>query len=228
MICANLEYIKKNIARAAEKSGRNPDKIQLLAVSKRMATSRIEEAWNCGQKIFGENFVQEAQEKIELLDSDINWHFIGHLQTNKAKAAAHLFALVETVDRLKLAKALDRHSGELGKILDILIQVNVGLEQQKSGVLPGNAEELIKEISLLRNIRVRGLMTMPPNNQDPETSRPYFRSLKKMADDFSQKGYFPEDCPVIISMGMSADYPIAIEEGATLVRVGTAIFGQRK
>ena len=227
MISANLDKIKNNIIRAAEKSGRNPDDIQLLAVSKRMSIEKTEEAWRCGQTIFGENFVQEAQEKIESLDPDISWHFIGHLQTNKAKSAAKLFTLIETVDRLKLAKALDRHSGDLGKILDILIQVNVGMEKQKSGILPEDAEKLIKDSKLLPNIRVRGLMTMPPYNTDPEESRPYFRTLKKMADDFSQKGYFSESYPVIISMGMSADYPIAIEEGATLVRVGTAIFGQR-
>lgn len=227
MICDNLDLIKKQIIRTAEKSGRNPNDIQLLAVSKRMDAKKIEEAWSCGQKLFGENFVQDAQDKIERLDPAITWHFIGHLQTNKAKSAAQLFDLIETVDRLKLAKALNRHAADMDKILEILIQVNVGKEKQKSGVLPQDAEQLVQEISRLPNIRVRGLMTMPPYTQDPEASRPFFRSLKKMADDFSGKGYFTRDRSVVISMGMSADYTVAIEEGATLVRVGTAIFGKR-
>ena len=227
MICDNIAQIRKNIVRAAEKSGRNPDEIELLAVSKRKDAKTIKEAWLCGQRLFGENFVQEAQGKIEQLDPEISWHFIGHLQSNKAKSAARLFKLIETVDRFKLAQTLDRHSADLGKKLDILIQVNVGKEKQKSGVLPKDAEHLIKDVSTLKNIRIRGLMTMPPYTTDPELSRPYFKSLKKMADGLSKKGYFPKDCPVILSMGMSADYTIAIEEGATLVRVGTAIFGKR-
>lgn len=227
MICTNLSKIKKEIARVAKRCGRNPDDIQLLAVSKRKGKEEIEEAWSCNQKLFGENFVQEAQGKIESLDPAIDWHFIGHLQTNKAKSAVRLFRLIETVDRLKLAKVLNRHAADLNKVLDILIQVNVGGEQQKSGVLSQNAEQLVKQTASLKNLRVRGLMTMPPFNDDPELSRPYFKKLKIMADEFNQKGYFSPDYPLIISMGMSADYQVAIEEGATLVRVGTAIFGKR-
>ncbi len=227
MICTNIAKIQQEIARAAKRSGRNPENIKLLAVSKRMDVIKIREAWSCGQKIFGENFVQEAQDKIPLLDPAISWHFIGHLQTNKAKAAARLFQLIETVDRLKLAQALNRYAAGLDKNLDILVQVNLGGEQQKSGVLPHHAERLMQEIRPLKNIRLRGLMTMPPYSQNPESSRPYFRSLKKMADEFNGKGYFTEDVPVILSMGMSADYTVAIEEGSTLVRIGTAIFGKR-
>ncbi|HER62668.1 MAG TPA: YggS family pyridoxal phosphate-dependent enzyme [Desulfobacteraceae bacterium] len=227
MICANLDNIRRSIALAAEKAGRNPDGIQLLAVSKRVDAATVKKAWQCGQKLFGENFVQEAQSKIELLDPSISWHFIGHLQSNKAKLAARLFGLIETVDRLKLARSLNRHAAELSKTLDILIQVNVGEERQKSGVLPQNAEQLIREIGELEHLRIRGLMTMPPFTDNPELSRPHFRSLKKIADEFSVKGYFSNDAPFILSMGMSGDYPVAIEEGATLVRVGTAIFGKR-
>ena len=227
MISTNLDHIRNVIAKAAEKSGRNVDEIQLLAVSKRMDVKVIEEACQCGQKLFGENFIQEAEAKIEQLDPSIAWHFIGHLQSNKAKHAARLFQLVETVDRLKLAQALDRHAADLGKSLDILIQINVGRELQKSGILPQKAEELTQEIKKLKHLRIRGLMTMPPYTDDPELSRPYFKSLKKIADDFNRKGYFSKDAQLILSMGMSADYPIAIEEGATLVRVGTAIFGLR-
>jgi len=227
VICANLDNIRQSIALAAGKAGRNPDEIQLLAVSKRVDAATVKKAWQCGQSLFGENFVQEAQSKIELLDPSITWHFIGHLQSNKAKLAARLFGLIETVDRLKLARSLNRHAAELSKTLDILIQVNVGEERQKSGVLPQNAEQLIREIGELEHLRIRGLMTMPPFTDNPELSRPHFRSLKKIADEFSVKGYFSNDAPFILSMGMSGDYPVAIEEGATLVRVGTAIFGKR-
>ncbi|MCL7486612.1 MAG: YggS family pyridoxal phosphate-dependent enzyme [Desulfobulbaceae bacterium] len=227
MICANLEKIRRNIALAAERCGRDPDDIQLLAVSKRMDAATVEKARQCGQKLFGENFVQEAQSKIEQLDPAISWHFIGHLQSNKTKIAVRLFRLIETVDRLKLARSLNRHAAGLDQTLDILIQVNVGREKQKSGVLPQDAEQLIREIGKLTHLRIRGLMTIPPYTDNPELSRPYFRALKKIADEFSGKGYFTDEAPLILSMGMSADYPVAIEEGATLVRVGTAIFGQR-
>jgi len=201
--------------------------IQLLAVSKRKDIEKINEAWQCGQNLFGENFVQEAESKIEQLDPAISWHLIGHLQSNKAKTAVRLFQLIETVDRMKLARTLDRHAAELNKLLDILVQVNIGQEPQKSGVLPHQAEQLIREIATLRHLRIRGLMTIPPFTDDPELSRPYFRALKKMADEFNKKGYFTPDAPLILSMGMTADYTVAVEEGATLVRVGTAIFGER-
>lgn len=227
MIAENLMRIRADIARAAKKSGRNPDDIQLLAVSKRQDAEQIMEARRCGQNLFGENFIQEARDKIEQLDPAITWHFIGHLQSNKAKIATGLFQLIETVDSLKLATALNRHAADLGKVLDILIQINVGQEQQKSGALPDRSEELIQAAGKLKNIRVRGLMTMPPFADDPEQSRPYFRALKKIADDFHGKGYFGAEADPILSMGMSADYRIAIEEGATLVRIGTAIFGER-
>lgn len=227
MISANLDHIRNVIAEAAEKSGRSIDEIQLLAVSKRMGIEKVEEAWQYGQKLFGENFIQEAQTKIEQLDPAIAWHFIGHLQSNKAKQAARLFQLIETVDRLKLAQALNRHAADLGKTLDILIQVNIGQEQQKSGVSPQKAEELFREINKLNHLRIRGLMTIPPYTNTPEQSRPHFKALKKIADEFSRKGYFTHNAQLILSMGMSADYSIAIEEGATLVRVGTGIFGKR-
>lgn len=227
MICANIAHLRGRIAETARKSGRNPDDIQLLAVSKNMTVEKIEEARQCGQKMFGENFIQEAQAKIEHCDPSIVWHFIGHLQSNKAKQAARLFQLIETVDRLKLAQALNRHAAHYGKILDILIQVNVGQEKQKSGIPPQGAEQLIRETRKLEHLRIRGLMTIPPYADNPELSRPYFRILKKLADEFSKKGYFTNKAPLILSMGMSADYTVAVEEGATLVRVGTAIFGNR-
>ncbi len=228
MICEHIARVKKKIAEAADRSGRDPAAIRLLAVSKRKDVDSIREAWQCGQDLFGENFVQEAQGKVEHLDPSISWHLIGHLQSNKAKTAARIFQLIETVDRLKLARALDRHAGQLGRYLDILVQVNVGQESQKSGVPPREAEQLIRDISSLKHLRIRGLMTMPPYTADPEQSRPHFRTLKKMADEFNEKGYFTAAAPLILSMGMSTDYTVAVEEGATLVRVGTAIFGERE
>ncbi|GAB4332842.1 MAG: YggS family pyridoxal phosphate-dependent enzyme [Desulfobulbaceae bacterium] len=227
MICENIKTIRRRIAEAAERTGRDPEEVRLLAVSKRVDVSRIEEAHRCGQNLFGENFVQEARDKIPLLDPSISWHFIGHLQTNKAGTAARFFDLIETVDRVKLARALNRHAGDLDKRLKILVQVNISREKQKSGVLPEEAEKLLRDLRSLEHLRVCGLMGMPPLTGDPEQTRPFFRELKKMADEFTQKGYFTSGEPPVISMGMSGDFTVAVEEGSTLVRVGTAIFGKR-
>lgn len=227
MIRENLARIQKEIEEAAQRCGRNPQDIQLLAVSKRMDTDTISQAWRCGQNAFGENYIQEALDKIVRLDPTVTWHFIGHLQSNKAKAAAGRFDLIETVDRLKIARALDKYAAQSERKVDILVQVNVGGEAQKSGVSPENAEQFLKELGTLTNLRVLGLMTMPPYSADPEASRPYFRKLKLLADRCSERGLFADNTSVIISMGMSNDFKVAIEEGATLVRVGTAIFGGR-
>jgi hypothetical protein len=166
-------------------------------------------------------------EKIHQLPSSLRWHFIGHLQSNKAKTAAELFQMIETVDRLKIARALDRHAGALDKKLDILVQVNMGREAQKSGILPEDAPELLQALQPLTNLRVRGLMTMPPYGREPEESRPFFQALKKLSLELAAKNYFYDNKAVQLSMGMSGDFTVAIEEGATLVRVGTAIFGTR-
>jgi hypothetical protein len=227
LICENLKIIREKIAVTANRCGRNPSDIQLLAVSKRMDTAKIREAYECGQLFFGENFLQEAQEKINHLDQSISWHFIGHLQSNKTKMAARLFQMIETVDRLKVARALNKHAAAIDKYLDILVQVNIGMEEQKSGVDPQNAEQFLCKLGTLENLRVRGLMIMPPFLPDPEKSRPYFRALKKMADQFQEQGFFTENSPTVLSMGMTNDFTVAIEEGSTLVRVGTAIFGER-
>lgn len=227
MICANLQVIRQKIAEAAERSGRNPADIRLLAVSKRHGPEKIREAFQCGQVLFGENYLQEAKDKIARLDPAISWHFIGHLQSNKAKTAVELFQMVETVDRLKIAQTLNKHATALGKCLDILIQVNIGREKQKSGVEPQDAGQLLQEVGKLEHLRVRGLMTMPPNTASPEESRPYFKALKTMAVQFTATGLFAKRTPVELSMGMSGDFIVAVEEGATLVRVGTALFGKR-
>lgn len=225
----NLERIYERMAAAAVRAGRKPDSVRLVAVSKRMPVECVREAADCGQLVFGENYVQEAEAKIIGLGAHIAWHFIGHLQSNKAKTVAELFHVVETVDRLKLARALDKHSAAVNKILTVYIQVNIGGEPQKSGVMPDGVEQLLENMSGLRHVKVKGLMAMPPFLEDPEEVRPYFRKMRQLAGELQKKGLLRnEEDPVELSMGMSGDFEVAIEEGATLVRVGTAIFGPRE
>lgn len=222
----NLYHIQEKIHRTCLRSGRDPDTVRLVAVSKKQPVEAIMEAMAAGHTLFGENYVQEAQEKIERIDG-ARWHFIGHVQSNKAKTVAALFDCIHTVDRLKLAKALDKQAGALGKVLTVLVQINVGEERQKSGVLPEKAEQLLTELRAFANLRVRGLMTMPPYKSDPEEVRSYFRTLREMADNFRDKGCFAGPESYELSMGMSGDFEVAIEEGATLVRIGTSLFGPR-
>jgi pyridoxal phosphate enzyme (YggS family) len=181
----------------------------------------------CGHRGVGENNIQEGREVIEHLDPTHRWHFFGRLPSNKAGRAARLFQLIETVDRIKIARSLERHAEELGKSLDILVQVNIGREPQKSGVLPEETEELLQEIQTMPHLSLRGLMTSPPYSPEPEASRPWFRKLKELADRLAAQELFADNQQVELSMGMSNDFPVAIEEGATLVRVGTRIFGPR-
>ncbi len=223
----NLQKIKQRIIATALRSERQSEDISLIAVSKRMSLQHIQEANLYDQTIFGENYIQEAKEKIKQFQGNVEWHFIGHIQTNKAKDAASLFDMVHTVDRLKLAKALNKHAGNLDKKLSVLLQVNVGEEKQKAGVLPADAEKLIESMQTLPNLQIRGLMTIPPFKNDPEETRPYFRQLRLMAEEFATKNYFSCGSKFELSMGMSGDFEVAIEEGSTLVRVGTAIFGPR-
>jgi pyridoxal phosphate enzyme (YggS family) len=223
----NLEKIRERIETAALRAGRDPQSVKLVAVSKKIDSHLIEEAIAAGQTIFGENYMQEAKEKINRLQAAVQWHFIGHIQSKKAKDAAALFDLVHTVDNLKLARALDKHAGLAGRTLSVLVQVNVGGEAQKEGVAPENAEELLVSMGELTNLKVRGLMTMPPFMSNPEDVRPYFRTLRQLAEHFAQKGHFDRRDGFELSMGMSGDFEVAIEEGATLVRVGTALFGPR-
>lgn len=226
MICDNLNRIHERIREAAMRVGRNPDSIRLVAVSKHIEPESISTAISCGQLIFGENYLQEAQKKIGLLDPKATWHFIGGLQSNKAKLVVELFDMVETVDRIKTARALNNHAERIDKRLNILVQVNIGKEPQKSGILPENTIDFIKELSSLRFLQIQGLMTIPPYSPDPELTRPHFARLRELAircqvaDLFTSSRYE-------LSMGMSGDFETAIEEGATIVRVGTAIFGPR-
>ncbi len=222
-IHARLQEVRQRIADAARKAGRPGDAVTLVAVSKTMPVSVVEQAIAAGATIFGENRVQEAQQKIAALAGRASWHLIGHLQSNKAKLAVELFTRIHSLDSLRLATELDRHGGLLGKEVRCFLQVNVGAEAQKSGVEEAEVRALLGAISRLAHVRVDGLMAIPPFLPDPEAVRPYFRRLRLLRDALVQDGFsLPE-----LSMGMTNDFEVAIEEGATIVRVGTAIFGPR-
>jgi pyridoxal phosphate enzyme (YggS family) len=225
-ISANILKVRSEIAAAAVRAGRDPDGIRLVAVSKTIPAAAVREAVPAGQLIFGENYVQELIAKAAEVSEPVEWHFIGHLQSNKVRQIAGIVTMIHSVDRLSLAEEIDRQWGKLGKCCDILIQVNVSGEVTKSGTTATSAVELVRSIAQLTNLRVRGLMTMPPFFDDPEGARPYFKELRELATVIAA-----EMIPVIdmnqLSMGMSGDFEVAIEEGATLVRIGTAIFGER-
>jgi len=227
MILSNLQTIRLQIQETASKCGRDPAVIRLVAVSKKCPVSSLQEAMQADQFLFGENYIQEAVQKKAATGGVAIFHFIGHLQSNKVRPAAQTFQMIETIDRFKLAAALDKELKLQGKIMDILVQVNIGREPQKSGVLPEDTEKLMAQILPLSNLKIRGLMTIPPFVEDPEQTRPYFRDLRLLAEKMQEKNYFFDNNHVELSMGMSSDYAIAIEEGATLIRVGTAIFGDR-
>ena len=227
MISDNLQFIRRHITAIADRCGRNSQNIRLVAVSKTFPVAAMKEAATSGQFLFGENYIQEAEKKFIELGDQVQLHFIGHLQSNKAHIAAGIFQMIQTVDRFKLALALNRHLSQSDRAMDILIQVNIGRDENKSGVSPEDTEDLLKKIAPLSNLRIRGLMTIPPFFEDPEKSRPSFRGLRQLAEDLQGKNLFYDNTSVELSMGMSHDYPIAIEEGATLLRIGTAIFGDR-
>jgi PLP dependent protein len=225
-ISQNLNDIKRRLEAAARRAGRDPHEVRLVAVTKTVAPERLKLAVAAGQSLFGENYVQEAKGKIAALGPGLTWHFIGHLQSNKAKAVVELFHLIHSVDRLSLAQALEQAAARLDKVQDILVQVNLAGEASKSGVAPENASGLLGEIRKMPHLRVLGLMTMPPWFDDPQRVRPHFRALRELRDRLRGlqlvEGELPE-----LSMGMTGDFEVAVAEGATLVRIGTAIFGRR-
>lgn len=203
-----------------------PDGVQLVAAAKTRSTDEIMEAINSGVKIIGENYVQEAEQAYDGVGKIVKWHFIGHLQSNKVKRAIRIFDMVETVDSVEIAKEIDKRCSQIGKVMPVLIEINSGKEEQKAGVLPENAEWLVREIAQLKNVKIMGLMTMGPGFGDPEDSRPYFiatrgtfERIKKLALPNIEMSY--------LSMGMTNSYKIAMEEGANIVRIGTGIFGER-
>lgn len=222
-----LENVKDRINKAAFKCGRDPESIHLVAVSKTISTNRVREAIMAGVTTLGENYVQEARNKFNVLGTfPVSWHFIGHLQSNKAKYAVRLFDLIHSVDTLKLAHGLNKQANKVNKIQDVLIQINISKEPSKSGSDIQNAANLIKDIVLLENLSVKGLMAMPPFFNNPEKARPYFTALRVLRDQIQK--VFPGVVLNELSMGMTGDFEVAIEEGATLVRIGTAIFGERR
>ncbi len=223
-----LEQIRKRIQNAAAACDRNDEDIQLVAVSKTKPKEKVIEAFEAGVTVFGENYVQEAREKFNALYTyPISWHFIGHLQTNKAKYVVKIFDLIHSVDSFKLAKELDKHAEKNNKVQKILVQVNIAEEDSKSGVQAHDTLSLIQEMSCLKNVSVRGLMTMPPYFNAPERARPFFKALRRLRDDIRNM-HIPGISLNELSMGMSGDFEVAIQEGATLVRIGTAIFGERQ
>ena len=221
-----LEQIRKEIGEAAKKSGRVAEDITLIAVSKTYPAQAVQEVMALGHKDFGENHVQELIQKIEQIKEPVHWHFIGYLQTNKIKYIIGKTALIHSVDRLKLAEEINKQSAKNGCVTDVLIEVNVAEEPSKHGFLIEEVLPVMSQLARLKNIRVRGLMTVAPFVENPEENRPIFRKLYDLSVDI-QKQKFDNISSDILSMGMSNDYKIAIEEGATMVRIGTAIFGNR-
>jgi len=221
---SRLAQVRESIAAAARRSGRAPESVRLVAVSKTKPATAIREAYAAGQRDFGENYVQELAEKAEALAdlTDLRWHFIGHLQRNKARVAARLSTLIHTVDSVRLATELDRRASERGSPLPVLVEVNVGGEAQKTGCRPGELGALLDAIEGQTSLRLSGLMTVPPHTEDPADSRPFFDALAGLRDVHGGEARLPE-----LSMGMTHDLEHAILAGATLVRVGTAIFGER-
>lgn len=223
----NLQGINKKIEQTADTCGRNPDHILLIAVSKKKSAEMIMECINAGHTHFGENYIQEAVEKIEKIGTEkVTWHFIGHLQSNKAKLAVKYFEYIHTVDSLKLAKEINKWAGKLNKIQKVLLQVNIADEQTKSGTSNDAVMELALQVSELENLEVEGLMCMPPFFDEPELARPYFRALVAIQDQIKDSNINSVSMDHL-SMGMSGDFAVAIEEGSTMVRVGTSIFGSR-
>ena len=229
----NINAVYKRISHAAMRAGRNPEEVKLIAVTKTVEARRIREAIDAGLRVFGENRVQEAKGKIEelarLSTADYRlpageWHLIGHLQRNKAKYAVRLFDLIHSVDSVGLAQELNRQAEKTGKVQDMLIEVKLSHEEAKHGVLREGLPGLLNDVRGLKNLRIKGLMTIPPFSENPEDARPYFRGLRELRDEFAGQDF---DLPEL-SMGMSDDLEVAIEEGATMVRIGSAIFGVRK
>ncbi len=225
-IAANIAQIQKRIAIVCQKCGRDPAKVRLIAVSKKKPAEDIDAAIAAGQTLLGESYVQECVAKLEEVQAEAEWHFIGALQSNKVKSLRGKVAMIHSVDRLSLAEEVDRQWGKDDSCVDILIQVNLGEEKSKSGTTAGDLINLVRQVSDLKHVRIKGLMALPPWQTDPEEVRPYFQELRRLAEQIDALK-LPNVTMQELSMGMSHDFEVAIEEGATLIRVGTAIFGQR-
>lgn len=225
-IRANINQIRGRIAEAALRAGRKPEDILLMAVTKSVGDPQIMEAVAAGVDILGDNYIQEARRKIGRMEKTIPWHFIGHLQTNKARHAVQIFDMVQTVDRFELAEELDRRARGAGLVVPILIEVSIAGEETKNGVSIADAPTLIRRIAPMDGLKIKGLMTMPPWFDDPEPARPFFRILRELRDRLMEENISGIEMKEL-SMGMSEDFEIAVEEGATIVRIGRAIFSER-
>ena len=229
-IAENIARVQERIAVAASRASRNPEEITLMAVSKTFPAESIREAYAAGLRVFGENRVQEFAGKAAAVRDlhDAEWHLIGHLQTNKAAKATELFDAVDSVDSLRMADKLNGSAESTGKTLSVLIEINLGGEPTKSGIPPSSdeLEQILQAAPRWGNLKIEGLMTVPPYTEDPEGSRPYFRQLRQIRESIAARA-LPQIGMAVLSMGMSHDFEVAIEEGSTCVRVGTAIFGER-
>lgn len=225
-IAYNLSLIEEKITLACERAGRSREEVKLIAVSKTKPVEDIQEAIAYGIRSFGENKVQELKEKMEIIGEELDWHLIGHLQTNKVKYIVGKVSLIHSLENMRLAEALDKEAKKRKAIVDVLVEVNVAKEDSKFGIKPEDAEGFIRQVSEFENIRIKGLMTVAPYTDIPEENRKYFKELKKIMVDLNRKNIHNVSMSVL-SMGMTGDYEVAIEEGATLVRVGTGIFGNR-
>lgn len=220
----NYSRLCQDLRQAAEKAGRDPAAVRLLAVSKKVPAERLRILWGLGHRFYGENRVQEARAKIPDMPPGGEWHFIGGLQTNKAKEAVEWFDVVESVDRVDLVMELQKRAEAAGKNLKVFLEINVGGESAKHGAAPEEAKKLLEKANAMSRLEVRGLMAIPPFREDPEEARPFFRKLREIRNQLEQEtgALLPE-----LSMGMSHDFAVAVAEGATLVRIGTALFGSR-
>lgn len=225
-IAENIEKIRERVQRSARNARRDPDAITIVAVTKTVDAERVKEAVSAGIGVLGENRVQDAREKIRMIGKSVQWHMIGHLQSNKAREAVSLFDMVHSVDSLRVAQALNAEAGKQARRLPVLVQVNISEEESKSGASAEEALNLVQAMAGMENLEVQGLMTIPPYSADPGEFRWVFRSLREMRDRIAEMDIQGVSM-VHLSMGMSHDFETAVEEGATLVRIGTAIFGER-
>ena len=225
-IKSNIAEIRKSIEEVCARCGRNPDDVKLVAVSKTKPASMIDDAAAAGQTLFGESYVQDFADKVDAVGADVDWHFIGGLQSNKVKYLRGKVAMIHSVDRLSLAEEINKQWQKIEQPIDVLIQVNLGGEVSKSGTDEEHLEKLVRQVAALPMLRVKGLMSLPPWFDDPEEVRPFFRRLRELSEAIARLN-IPDVEMKELSMGMSHDFEVAIEEGATMIRIGTAIFGAR-
>lgn len=226
MIKENLEMVEANIQSACKRAGRDRSEVTLIAVSKTKPVSDIREAMACGIKVFGENKVQEIRDKTAEITEPLSWHMIGHLQANKVKYLPGVACMIHSVDNVKLADEIEKQAAKHDIVMDVLVEVNMAHEDTKFGISPDEAADFVKETSVNKHINIRGLMTIAPYTENPESNRVYFKGLRELKDKINAMNISGVHMDTL-SMGMTGDYEVAIEEGATFVRVGTGIFGER-